>query len=153
MDLDTYIALLKERNRNIPKAVDKIVKRIGGVYILKPLKLRLFNQGTDGDGTLIGGGTYTPGYAARKKRKGVRSSPVTLRLTGKWYKSFRVDSSFGSIEVNAYDETPNKTDQLFKKYGNKILNLTPEEEKKLAEKISEELKDEFDIGDINFKFE
>ena len=83
--ISIYINELKKINSNFDFEVGKILRKNEG-KILSIIKLRLFNRGVDGDNKKI-----LPSYANRtiadKKKKGQRTSHVTLRDTGGFYKS------------------------------------------------------------------
>lgn len=127
------------------------LKKRKGYMILKPLKLRLYNKGIDGAGNKL------PPYSSEKYKifklsKGVRAEPTTLFLTGRWYDSMDVvtgkEGKTHLIEVvtnrSAKDE-PKKTKELKAKYGSDILTLNIDEAQKIADELSEVLKEKFEL--------
>jgi hypothetical protein len=142
-DLDNYIYALEDISRNIGREVDKIIPTLAGNFVLKPLKLRLWRQGIDGDGKKIGDGKYSPQTIRDKKRLGLKTSPITLHHKGDFYDSMSVKSSKGQILVSinpSAKNEPKKSNELLAKYGEAILMLTQREQEILAEKIVEQLK-------------
>jgi len=136
-DLNDYILFLTSRVNGIDKFIDGVVRQNKG-EILKTLKLRLWNKGTDGDGVKIQ--TKIPAdkqeasrkYRYKKKRRGYRSEPTNLRVHGDFYRSFRVFSIGGFIEIDSLDN-PDKVKRLFAKFGENILSLTEEEQERFVE--------------------
>lgn len=145
-NIEDWIAeVIRERN-NIGTFIKERVEKNSGILILKPLKLRLFNKGTDGNGNLIGDGKYSSNTIRQKRKKGVRTYPVTLRLTGSWYRSMYVDvrATPFNTEINVLTDSgakdePGKTSYLIDKYGREVLTLNPLEQEVIAEDLSKEL--------------
>lgn len=131
-ELDIYISNLENLEHTlVEKAKDAILSKQG--QILGNLKLRLFNTGIDGDGNKI-----KPDYAYSttqiKARKKQRTSHVTLRDTGDFYKSMFIDFDNGNIFVNSNDS---KSSSLINKYGKSIMELTLQEQRIIIDTIIE----------------
>ena len=131
-DFSNWVQDLRKKKNNIPRFIKSVVDGKGGIWVLMPLKQRLFNQGTDGNGVKLA--PYSAGYQKRKQAKTGRSNPTSLRYDGDFYKSMFVKTSAkGLIEVDASDS---KTNKLIEKYGEEILGLTDEQEQVLADKLA-----------------
>lgn len=158
-NIEDWINEFNLRTKNLSRFLEKEIKSSSGILVLKPLKLRLFNQGTDGTGHKLE--QYTDAYALRKRKRGVRAHPTNLRLTGSWYKSMFVSVKISPFRTEvdvltnqgAKDE-PQKTEFLRGKYGDDILSLTKEEQKQLIEVLEKRVSTEFNsikLPTINFK--
>jgi hypothetical protein len=92
---------------------------------------QLHDSGVDGKNSPL-----KPLYAAitidHKVRNSQRFDHVTLRDTGKFYKSFQTD--YGSFELEIF-ATNEKTPKITEVYGDNIFLLTTENEKVLSETI------------------
>lgn len=135
-DLDNVIFELTRRKNKLAEFIDFVIEKNGG-YILKKLKLRLWNQGRGGDGKLLinkksKGKIWRDKYALWKKRAGFRSKPVNLRLTGAFWDSMKVFSNRGIVTIKASDK---KTPEILEKYGENVLTLTDEEQKWVIDTI------------------
>lgn len=131
-ELDTYISNLESLESTlVDKAKEAILSKQG--QVLGNLKLRLFNTGTDGDGNKI-----KPDYAYStvqiKASKKQRTSHVTLRDTGDFYKSMFIDFNKGNVFVNSNDS---KSGSLINKYGKSIMELTLQEQRIIIDTIIE----------------
>ena len=149
-DLDDLIGVLRKKVDGVGKFIDGFVQERGGFLILGAIKRRLWNKGIDGQGNILQ--PYSPGYKRKKQRAGVRSSPTTLKLTGKWYDSMLLQSraeSTGEIKVLSSDA---KNTLLVEKYGEDILTLTQKEQMLFIMELEKELIKHFDIKDIKFDF-
>lgn len=138
--LANYIYELQRQQQKIGSDFRKLINERKGFIVLAPLKRRLFNKGIDGAENKIG--QYEPSTIRRKRQKGLRSSFVTLRQTGGWYNSMKVESNrFGEIDIKATKTVKggNLTDILEEKYGNEILNLTKKEQENIAKIVEEEI--------------
>lgn len=82
---------------------------------------QLYNRGVDGDDVeIMSYKPYAPSTIKKKIKKGQPYDRVTLRDTGKWYKSLKlVYDVDGFILVS----TDNKHKYLVERYGPKILKL------------------------------
>lgn len=131
-DIDTYLVELNNLSKNLPKIVADIVARNEG-KMLNMLKMRLWNTGRDASGSLI-----TPAYTETtvdwKQQAGQRTSHVTLRDSGDFYKSMFIKVIGNELIVGATDP---KTTQLISKYGVDILGLTKQEQEILIYSIIE----------------
>ena len=112
--------------------------------ILALVKNRLFQRGEDGDGKKI-----SPGYSrktiAKKRNKRQRTSHVTLRDTGEFYKSMFVEFINNNIIIDSNDDV---TPLLEEKYGEAILKLTDYELDFVIDSILEPAINKF-INDFN----
>ncbi len=101
--------------------IEKVIEDKQG-WLLKDYKLRLFNKGENADGSLIG--LYEPSTIRHKKYKGQRSSFVTLRDTGDFYRGMYLEYEKGKLTVNSFDE---KTGDIVEQYGKEIFELSEAE--------------------------
>lgn len=122
-DLNSYIEDLIKLESSLDEHLKKIVLSKSGVLLTR-LKLRLWNLGVDGTGNLIQP-EYTEETKSIKRRDGQRSSHVTLRDTGSFYKGMYVSFHNNEVEIFSSDY---KEDLLTEKYGDAILELTTEEQ-------------------------
>jgi len=87
---------------------------------------QLFEKGIDSRGISLEsiGGPYSPFTIEVKLQKGQRVDHVTLKDTGEFYESFRVqvDKDFFTIDANPMKDDTN----LFTEWGEDILGLTDE---------------------------
>lgn len=118
MTIQQYVEKLKEFNKDLPKTIDMILKKNEGT-ILRMLKLRLYNFGTDGNYDLIG--YYSTNTKKRKASKGQKSSFITLRDTGAFYAGMYLESKDGVYKIDSLDPI---TPVLTMLYGKEILELT-----------------------------
>lgn len=149
--LDNYIFELTSKVKNIDKYIDDLVNKsvdndnwtTPKGYILKSIKVRLWNKGMDGDKVLIQ--SKIPAdkqegsrkYRLKKRKKGYRSEPTNLRVKGNFYRSFVVTSKRGVISVDSKTNAENpkhKVDNLFGKFGENILSLTKEEQQEFLDR-------------------
>lgn len=79
-------------------------------------------QGKDGYGYSIEP-LYTRFTKSTKLRKGQVADRVTLRDTGKFYKSFFIETYYEGFSIESYDR---KADALLEKYGESVLRLSNE---------------------------
>ena len=138
--LANYIYDLQNQEKKIGTDFQKLIKSRKGFLILAPLKRRLFNFGIDGNENKIG--SYKESTIRKKKKKGLRSSFVTLRNSGGWYQSMEATSErFGDIEITANKTVKDGllTEILEEKYGNAILDLTPSEQENIAKIVEQEI--------------
>lgn len=153
-DLDNYILNLTQKagrgSLGLGAFIDKLILKRGGILILRPLKLRLFNFGVDGTGKKITP-PINPGYQKRKRKRGFRAAFVSLRLTGQFYQSMFVTSKQGEIVVGSGDE-PGKVSDLLNKYGEDILTLTIEEQQNVIKEIEPDLEKWLNDKNINISF-
>jgi len=82
---------------------------------------QLYKSGVDSDGVVIVP-EYTYVTKTIKRVKGQPTDRVTLKDTGKFYKSFRVVVRKQDFEIIARDR---KTGKLKRKYGDEILGIAP----------------------------
>jgi len=121
-EIQEYISSLQGIISNIDSIIEKAIVKNQG-KILTMIKLRLFNKGIDGSGSKISP-LYSPQYVKYKRKKGRRASHVTLRDSGKLYRSFFVEYKNNNIFIESNVDYKNK---LITKYGQDIFNLTLDE--------------------------
>lgn len=92
---------------------------------------QLFNDGIDSLGDSLG--EYSPFTVELKKAKGQPTNRITLKDTGDFYKTFKVEVKDDSFFINA---NPIKDDSnLFDDFGSEIVGLTEENQKKISKTI------------------
>jgi hypothetical protein len=104
-------------------------------FVIDTLKRRLYDQGMTGSELKLktdkGNPFYTENYVKVKKRKGEKTSNVTLFLSGGFYQSFkfvlvtngwRVDADWGFVAVHFKDIYANETD-----FQQDVMSLTESE--------------------------
>tara|TARA_R110001606_G_scaffold21019_1_gene74613 strand:- start:114 stop:560 length:447 start_codon:yes stop_codon:yes gene_type:complete len=114
-------------------AVDNGVKE----YIIKLNTIdQLFDRGIDSLNKSLG--KYSDVTVENyKKPKGQKFSNITLKDTGDFYKSFKVELTKTSIRISA---NPIKEDNnLFDDFGDEIIGLTPDNLTKTSEIILENI--------------
>ena len=97
---------------------------------------QLYDQGIDAEGNIIG--YYSAATQAINPEK-VAGTPYTLRDTGAFFDSFRIEIGQNEIYITANPIKGN--DNLFEKYGEQILGLTDESKEILKFPISVHLHD------------
>ena len=92
---------------------------------------QLFNDGIDSLGDSLG--EYSPFTVELKKAKGQPTNRITLKDTGDFYKTFKVEVKDDSFFINA---NPIKEDtNLFDDFGSEIVGLTEDNQKKISKTI------------------
>lgn len=92
---------------------------------------QLFNDGIDSLGDSLG--EYSPFTVELKKAKGQPTNRITLKDTGDFYKTFKVEVKDDSFFINA---NPIKDDSnLFDDFGSEIVGLTEDNQKKISKTI------------------
>ncbi len=92
---------------------------------------QLFNDGIDSLGDSLG--EYSPFTVELKKAKGQPTDRITLKDTGDFYKTFKVEVKDDSFFINA---NPIKDDNnLFDDFGSEIVGLTEDNQKKISKTI------------------
>jgi len=109
-------------------AIDVDLKK----YIIKLNTIdQLFDDGIDSLGDSLG--EYSPFTVELKKIKGQPTDRITLKDTGKFYKTFKIEVKNDSFFINA---NPIKEDNnLFDDFGNEIVGLTEENQIKVSKII------------------
>jgi hypothetical protein len=92
------------------------------------VKNRLYQYGVDGDGKEILP-SYSRSTIETKKEKGQRTSHVTLRDTGLFYKGFYLELVQYDLILNSSDD---KTSFLLNKYGRAVLEFTRQEKETIT---------------------
>jgi hypothetical protein len=98
-------------------------------------EVQLFEKGVDGLGKKLK--QYTPFTISEKKKKGQKFSNTTLKDTGQFYSSFRVDVNQGG-EVKI---VVNDINNLTEKYGINILTWADDGIEKIKPKVIEKIKE------------
>ena len=134
MSLQKYILDLQQFNLELPDVLKTIIKK-NEQKIVGLVRTRLYQRGVDGDGNEI-----TPSYAGStiraKKEKGQRTSHVTLRDTGLFYKGFYLELEGYNLVLDSRD---GKTSFLVEKYGPAILFFTADEKQQIFNIVDNEL--------------
>jgi len=109
-------------------AIDVDLKK----YIIKLNTIdQLFDDGIDSLGDSLG--EYSPFTVELKKIKGQPTDRITLKDTGKFYKTFKIEVKNDSFFINA---NPIKEDNnLFDDFGDEIVGLTEENQIKVSKII------------------
>lgn len=115
---------------SLDKELAKIIRKNEG-KIVSLVKQRLFNFGVDGDGKKITP-DYSLGTIRSKKEKGQRTSHVTLRDEGLFYKGFYIRMDKYDVILSSTDD---KTSFLLDKYGQAILQFTSQEQNYIINEI------------------
>ena len=122
MSLQKYLLDLYQFNLSLDKLLkDIILKNEGKIIAL--VKNRLYQFGVDGDGNEITP-TYSGSTIRYKKEKNQRTSHVTLRDSGLFYKGFYLELVGYDLILHSSD---NKSSALLDKYGAAILHFTKQE--------------------------
>lgn len=132
MSLDAYLSDLISLEANLEKEIEKIIAD-NQSFLVGLVKNRLYQRGYDADNKPILP-DYTPSTIRRKKEDKQRTSHVTLRDTGDFYKGMFVEVTNWLIKV---DSTDGKTDSLISKYGEGILGFTEAEQEQIIFSIIE----------------
>jgi hypothetical protein len=129
MTLDKYIVNLQKLENNLPSIIDKFIESESS-HFLGRVKLRFWNQGVDGDGKKIG--EYAESTVARKKKKGQRSSHVTLKDSSQWWDNLFITYEKGDLILD--NRMRDLTQKLIEgvnrgnpAYGEAIMELTTDE--------------------------
>lgn len=131
-DIDAYLFSLNKLTNDLDKIAADIIRK-NSKYILATIKLRLWNYGVDAAGNKI-----MPEYKAStikvKKAEGRRSSHVTLRDEGDFYRSMFLTVEQNKLFIGASDHI---TSTLISKYGPDILGLTEQEQRNIVDTMIE----------------
>lgn len=134
--------LQKNLNKLKNGGLDSIIKTAIENNSRKVTKLntddQLFDKGVDSSGSKISP-AYSRTTVSIKNRKGQPTNRVTLKDTGSFHKSFKVDTKKESFKIDATDS---KRDKLVKKYsssGENIFGLTDFSLVKLSHELSKEV--------------
>jgi hypothetical protein len=110
-------------------SVDKLVYKITSNTETKELIIRLNTdeqlfKGIDSTGRDLDsiGGSYSPLTIEKKKDKGQPYDRVTLKDTGAFYESFKVNPYKGGFSISA--DAIKDQDDLTKEWGDEIIGLT-----------------------------
>lgn len=130
--IEEYIKNLTILESTLEEEIHKIILKNSG-EILSWIKQRLWNFGIDASGRSIFP-EYTPLSLKLKKAGGKRSSHVTLRDEGGFYRGMFVEIVNNDLIISSTDI---KTSLLITKYGSDILGLTLDEQERLINTIIE----------------
>ncbi len=119
--IEVYIGNLEGLADNLQQKLEVEALAKSG-NLLSLVKQRLFNTGIAGDGSSLG--SYHSSTIEYKKRKGRRSSFVTLRDEGDWYRGMFIKVENQELLLNSKDW---KTPKLIGMYGDRILEFSIEE--------------------------
>lgn len=98
---------------------------------------QLYDKGINGDEVeIMSYRPYAPSTIKRKKKKGQPTNRVTLKDTGKWYKSLKLIYDIDGFYIVSTDD---KHKYLKERYGEKILKLTREHLNELIHNLRPEL--------------
>jgi hypothetical protein len=134
MNVDSYINRLKNVSKNHGKYVMNLLEERKG-YVLGIPKQRLYQKGTDANDLKIKP-AYKESTIERKRRKGKRTSHVTLNYTGKLWRSFKLIREGNSIDFTV----PNNdvTDFLTSHYsGNELFGFSPKDAEEIYRRFIE----------------
>lgn len=131
-EIDAYLSSLRKLELDLDKIVNDIIRK-NEKYILSMIKLRLWNYGIDAAGKKILP-DYKESTKKAKKEDGKRSSHVTLRDEGDFYRSMIILFDGNKILISATDDV---TGILINKYGVDILGLTIQEQRTIIDTIIE----------------
>jgi hypothetical protein len=149
MTIEQYANGLAKLRDTLPAKVDEILMKNSN-FITGMLKLRLYNYGQDGDYEQIG--FYSPKTQELKKKKGQKTTFITLRDTGSFYAGMYLESKNGEYKI---DSTARQTQMLIAEYGPEILQLTYKQQTDIINNIiNPELQKYIDesLGDIDITF-
>lgn len=121
-ELDAYIQSLIDLDANLDDFLEQSIERNEG-KIVRMIRERLYQTGVSGDGTFLG--YYTDSTEAKKKDDNQRSSHITLRDTGGFYKGMFADLGDGYLIISS--DAP-QTEELISRFGEGILELNKYEQ-------------------------
>jgi hypothetical protein len=112
----------------ILRETDKVV-RIASLDALVQIVDRVQQKGEKSDGSKIGGGKYSTGYAAKRKKAGRQTSIIDLTFSGDMFDNFTVSpSGRNEYEVGFRNkESADKSEWMEARFG-EIFSLSPSEE-------------------------
>lgn len=113
---------------------------------------QLYYRGINGDEVeIMSYKPYAPSTIKRKKKKGQPTNRVTLKDTGKWYKSLKLIYDVDGFYIVSTDD---KHKYLKERYGEKILKLTREHLNEVIRsfrpELAEKLKDYLQNGEEEY---
>lgn len=91
-------------------------------------KNQWYNQGKDSEGKDLG--DYSPGYARRRQRAGLRTDHVTLKFTGKFFASLRLVMKSDGVYIESQGVSYEK--HIVKRYGVDIYDLNDQQRAKMV---------------------
>jgi hypothetical protein len=96
-------------------------------YVLQD---QLFERGINADGKIIGYYSATTEFLSGGEKK--EGTPYTLKDTGEFYESFKIEASDDGFVINADGEKIGGVN-LFDQYGEEIVGLTEENLERLTQ--------------------
>lgn len=148
MKLDAYINRLQKVTDNPTKWFYDVIKGREN-YVLAIPKRRLGLLGTDANDKKISP-AYKESTISRKKRKGLRTSVVTLKYTGRLYDSFKLINNTNAIDFTA--STPYLSDLTSHYSSNELIGFSPKDEEQIVRLFIDPALDEL-INGVNIDIE
>lgn len=136
--LSQHIAKLERIANRYDEYLYKILKSREN-YVLNVPKMRLYNYGLDSNDKPIRP-KYKQSTVIRKRRASKRTSHVTLRWTGAFYKSFYIEKKKSGIDFFSNDPDEDKMAKIKKIYSSNRLTGFSESDVERIDKLF--LKDE-----------
>lgn len=126
--LTKWVQVLNHQLRN-GSMVQNIIEQNEPFIVDCVANKQLFDRGVNALGvSIMDYRPYTPLTVQLKSEKNQPTDRVTLKDTGDFHKSIKVDADRTYFEIYATDW---KTDDLKEKYGDEIFGLTPENKAEL----------------------
>jgi|SRR5210317_1031340 len=151
-DLDNFIYDLQQKQRNLIPFIDKTIND-NQKWITGKIKLRFWNQGKDGFGKPLANRESSAKakekYKKWKASKGMRSRPTNLHVTKEFWNTMFAESKNGIVNIDtdpsrsSYEHAQKKDDTIFRRFGENILTLTPEEQKDVIEFLEFKIAEDF----------
>lgn len=126
MDIEVFIQKLRNLQNFANIEGNRLILDNAG--LIESMQIKRLGRGKTKENKYIQKG-YSPGYAKRRKKKGLQTNYVDLNFTGEFYESLQVteEPNFGSFDIiSDVDYAPH----LFKKYED-ITGLSEANAKKL----------------------
>ena len=138
------IDILRKAVRDLKKSINPTIKttfdKYKSIIVHYNADIQMYEKGQTSKGSLIRP-PYRPSTIRIKKRKGQPTDRVTLRDTGRFHKTLKVDAYNDYVEISSDIEYAK---YLFKKYGDDVLGIQKELLKEFVKKyILNELKKVF----------
>lgn len=134
MDLDTYINRLTAVANNYNGYVTKLLESRKG-YVLAIPKQRLYQHGTDANDEKISPvgksySVYSKSYVKKKRKKGKRTSHVTLNYSGRLWSSFKLITTQKGIDFKPQET---KVTRFLEGHysNNKLFGFSPKDEEQI----------------------
>lgn len=122
--IEKKIQALKDFQASIPETINRVSKDKASILVKYNTNAQLYTEGVNAEGVKISSyRPYRPLTISIKKSKGQPTDRVTLKDTGDFHSSIKVELTPDGILFTATDR---KTLELMAKYGDSILGLTDE---------------------------